>query len=66
MHEKGIIEAGGISYYGLSDLMLMKGTMNGFQYAQRLFNYKDNIQKLNEEYNCNLIFEQDGVLCEQA
>ena len=45
--------AGGISYYGLSDLMIMKGTMNDFQYAQALFNYKKNIDYLNEKYYCN-------------
>ena len=50
--------AGGISYYSLSDLMLMKGTMNDFQYSQALFNYKENIEKFNKKYNCNLIFEQ--------
>ena len=59
--EKSLMIAGGISYYGLSDLMIMKGTINDFQYAQTLFNYKKNIDYLNEKYNCNLIFQQDGA-----
>ena len=59
--EKGIMVAGGISYYGLSDLMLMKGTMNDFQYSKALFNYQENIERFNKKYKCNLIFEQDGT-----
>ena len=60
--EKGIMVAGGISYYGLSDLMLMKGTMNDFQYSQALFDCKENIEKFNKKYNCNLIFDKMGLL----
>ena len=59
--EQKIMIAGGVSYYGLSDLMIMKGTMNDFQYAQALFNYKENIDYINKKYKCNLIFEQDGA-----
>ena len=32
--------AGGISYYGLSDLMVVEGTMNEFAYAQAILLYK--------------------------
>ena len=35
--------------------------MNDFQYAQALFNYKENINYFNKKYNGNLIFEQDGA-----
>ena len=54
--------AGGISFYGLSDLMLVQGTMNDFTYPQALSFYKesyDSFKKLNE----NLYFEQDGASC---
>ena len=36
-----------ISYFGLSNLMLLKGNMNDFQYAQALLNYKEDIDELN-------------------
>ena len=39
--EKSIIVAGGISFYGLSDLMLLQGTMNDFMYHQALSFYKE-------------------------
>ena len=59
---KSIMVAGGISFYGLSDLMLLQGTMNDFMYPQALSFYKesyDSFKKLNE----NLYFEQDGASC---
>ena len=37
---KSIMLAGGISYYGLSDLMVVEGTMNEFAYAQAILLYK--------------------------
>ena len=42
--------AGGISYYSLSDLMIMKGTINDFQYARALFNYKKRPKRLHNRY----------------
>ena len=54
--EKSIMIAGGISCFCLSNLMLLKGKMNDFQYAQALLNYKEDIDELNKKYNCNLIF----------
>ena len=53
--------AGGISYYGLSDLMVVEGTMNEFAYAQAILLYKKNIEEL-KKINKNIIFEQDGDL----
>ena len=32
-YPKSIMLAGGISYYGLSDLIIVEGTMNEFAYA---------------------------------
>ena len=37
--------AGGISYYGLSDLIIVEGTMNEFAYAQTLLLYKKNLEE---------------------
>ena len=37
---KSIMLAEGISYYGLSDLMVVEGTMNEFAYAQEILLYK--------------------------
>ena len=50
--------AGGISYYGLSDLILIEGSMNDFSYEQALNFYKKNYDELLKK-NKNLIFEQD-------
>ena len=33
-----------VSYYGLSDLILLKGKMRGFSYSQVLEYYKDNFE----------------------
>ena len=54
-----IIVAGGVSYYGLSDLILLKGTMQEFSYAQALEYYKDNYENF-KNINKNIFFEQDG------
>ena len=53
--------AGGISFYGLGKLMILEGTLNEFGYGQALLYYQKDIQKLNQENNVNLIFEQDGA-----
>ena len=52
--------AGGISFYGLTDLILLNGTMNEFSYSQALNYYKENYAKFSEKNN-NLYFEQDGA-----
>ena len=59
---KSIMLAGGISYYGLSDLMVVEGTLNEFAYAQAILLYKKNIEEL-KKINKNIIFEQDGATC---
>ena len=45
-----------ISFYGLSDLMLIKGTMNDFMYSKALELFKENYDSFEEK---NLYFEQD-------
>ena len=58
--EPSIIVAGGVSYYGLSDLILLKGTMQEFSYSQALEYYKDNFENFKKQ-NKNMFFEQDGA-----
>ena len=58
--EPSIIVAGGVSYYGLSDLILLKGTMQEFSYAQALEYYNDNYENF-KNINKNIFFEQDGA-----
>ena len=61
-YEASIIVAGGVSYYGLSDLILLNGTMSDFSYAQALEFYKENYENFKKQ-NENLYFEQDGASC---
>ena len=57
-----IMLVGGISYYGLSDLILLNGSMNNFSYAQALDVYKKKYEKFLEKNN-KIFFEQDGASC---
>ena len=52
--------AGGISFYGLSDLIILNGTMNEFAYSQALYYYKENYELFFKK-NSNIYFEQDGA-----
>ena len=47
-YEPSIIVAGGVSFYGLSDLILLKGIMKEFSYAQVLEYYKE----INKQRSC--------------
>ena len=60
--ESSIIVTGGVSYYGLSDLILLKGTMKEFSYSQELEYYKESYKKFQKQ-NKNIFFEQDGASC---
>ena len=60
--EPSIIVAGGVSYYGLSDLILLKGTMKEFSYSQALEYYKESYENFQKQ-NKNIFFEQDGASC---
>ena len=57
--EKSIMVAGGISYYGLTDLILLDGTMNEFSYSQALKYYKENYDEFLKK-NKKIYFEQRG------
>ena len=60
--EPSIIIAGGVSFYGLSDLILLKGTMQEFSYAQALEYYKESYDHF-QKHDKNIFFEQDGASC---
>jgi hypothetical protein len=55
--------AGGISYFGLSNIIFVEGTMNDFSYEQTIIFYKEDIVEINKENQTNLILEQDGASC---
>ena len=57
--EPSIIVAEGVSYYGLSDLFLLKGAMKEFTYFQAFEYYKDNFESFKKQ-NKNIFFEKDG------
>ena len=57
--EKSISIGGAICFYGLSNLLLLEGTENEFAYAQALYYYKDDIEKINRNNKCSLLFEQE-------
>ena len=59
--EKSLMIAGGISYYGLSRLIFLEGTMNDFAYGQACIFYKEDIDDIRDKYGVKLIFEQDGA-----
>jgi len=60
-YEKSLMIAGGISYYGLSHLIFLEGTMNDFAYGQALLFFKEDIDEFKDKYGVKLIFEQDGA-----
>ena len=59
--EKSISIGGAICFYGLSNLLLLEGTENEFAYAQALYYYKDDIEKISRKNKCSLLFDQDGA-----
>ena len=48
-YPKQILIAEGISYYGLSDLIIVEGTMTDFAYGQTLLHYKKTSMNLNKK-----------------
>ena len=59
--EQSLIIAGGISYYGLTKLIIVDGTMNNFAYGQTLLFYEEDMKNIKEKYGKILILEQDGA-----
>ena len=61
--EPSIMVAGGLSYFGISQIIFVEGTMNVFSYGQTLLFYKEDIEEINKKNNVNLNLEQDGASC---
>ena len=59
--ELSVMISGGISFYGLSRLIFLEGTMNNFAYGQALLFFKEDMDAINKKNNIKLIFEQDGA-----
>ena len=59
--EKSIMVAGGISYHGMTKLIILDGTLNEFSYGQGLLFYKDDMNLINQKHNTDIFFEQDGA-----
>ena len=66
--EISIMVAGGISQYGLSNLVFCSGTMNKFSYKQFLLFLKKDMDNLKEKYSLNkdLIFQKDNASCHKS
>lgn len=56
-YEKSIIVAAGISFWGVGEIILCSGNMNGFSYSKAVHFNKDDITITEKE----LLFEQDGA-----
>ena len=61
-HPKGVMVAGGVSYYGVGKLNFIIGAMDSVAYAQTLEFYKEDIERFKEK-GVNLIFQQDNSPC---
>ena len=48
-YPKKILIAGGISFYSLSDLIIVEGTMTDFAYGQTLLRYKKILMNLSKK-----------------
>ena len=64
--EPSIMVAGGISYYRLSNIIFVEGTMNNFAYGQTLIFYNEDIEEINRKNGIKLIIEQDGASCHRS
>ena len=50
--------AGGMSFYGLSNLILLEGTENAFSYAQALMYYKNDMEEIEKKIALNYILNR--------
>ena len=60
--------AGGITNYGLSNLIFCSGTQNNFSYKQFLLFIKEDMDKIKKDYNLknDLLFQQDNASCHKS
>ena len=59
--EDSFMVCGGISYFGLSKLVFLIGTMDGKAYSQCLDHYLEDLKRLDNLAGRMLIFQQDGA-----
>ena len=66
--EISVIIAGGISKFGLSNLVFCSGTMNNFSYKQFLLFLKQDMEEIKQKNNINynLVFQQDNTSCHNS
>ena len=66
--EISVMIAGGISKFGLSNLVFCSGTMNNFSYKQFLLFLKQDMEELKKKNNLsyNLVFQQDNASCHNS
>ena len=59
---------GGITKYGLTNLVFCSGTMNNFSYKQFLLFLKQDMEFIKKKYNLPkpLIFQQDNASCHKS
>ena len=53
--------AGGISSYGLTDIILLEGTLNEFSYAHALLFYKDSFEELKKNVKQHYFLNKMGL-----
>ena len=53
--------AGGVSFFGTTNIIFVERNMNDFSYGQTLLFYKEDMKDIKERNNTNLILEQDGA-----
>ena len=66
--EISLMIAGGITNYGLSNLIFCSGTQNNFSYKQFLLFIKEDMDKIKKDYNLknDLLFQQDNASCHKS
>ena len=58
--------AGGVSFFGTTNIIFVEGNMNDFAYGQTLLFYKEDMENIKQRNNANLILEQDGASCHKT
>ena len=63
--EVSVMVAGGITKYGLTNLVFCSGTMNNFSYKQFLLFLKQDMENIQKKFNLQkpLLFQQDNASC---
>ena len=67
-YETSIMVAGGITKYGLTNLIFCSGTMNNYSYKQFLLFIKKDIAEMKQKYKLknDILFQQDNACCHKS